>query len=75
MKKTKYKMSDEDKRELTKGFTVIKKPTATEIFNSKVLVFGFSLKDGSDFFFEDETIDEIQSIIDLNEFLFCNREL
>ena len=79
MKKTKgfpdkyNKMSAEEKEAFTAGFDIIENPTAKGIFNSEVLVFGLSVKDGSDFFIEDETIDEIKSLIDLGEFVFGTR--
>jgi len=62
------------KKEFTEVFNIIKKPIAKNIFNSKVEVFGFSLKDSSDFFFDGETIEEIQDIIDLNEFVFVTKK-
>lgn len=80
MKKTKgfpdkyNKMSAKDKKVFIQGFDAIENPTAKGIFNSKVLVFGFSVKDGSDFFIEDETEKEIKSLIDLDEFVWCTRK-
>ncbi len=61
---------DDNEEDFRTNFNIIETPTAKGIFESKVEVFGFSLKDGSDFFFEDESIEEIQAIIDLKEFIF-----
>lgn len=63
--------SEEDFR---MNFNIIENPTAQLILTSAVEIYGFSLKNGSDFFFEDETLEEIQAILNLNEFIFGTKK-